>query len=136
MFASTFLITIIGAWITDKIVEPRLGEYTGPRLEVDSNSQLTTGEKKGLRVSAVSIIIFVGVILFMVLPENAIFKLNAKEIEAFVAANHRQPGTMELLKPFFSESIVFVLMLAFSFLVYSMEFLLELLNHTKMLLKL
>ena len=36
----------------------------------------------------------------MVLPENAIFKLNAKEIEAFVAANHRQPGTMELLKPF------------------------------------
>lgn len=113
MFASTFLITIIGAWITDKIVEPRLGEYTGPRLEVDSNSQLTTGEKKGLRVSAVSIIIFVGVILFMVLPENAIFKLNAKEIEAFVAANHRQPGTMELLKPFFSESIVFVLMLAF-----------------------
>lgn len=48
MFASTFLITIIGAWITDKIVEPRLGEYTGPRLEVDSNSQLTTGEKKGL----------------------------------------------------------------------------------------
>ena len=36
-----------------------------------------------------------------------------KEIAEFVKANHRQPGTMELLKPFFGQSIVFVLMLAF-----------------------
>lgn len=113
MFASTFLITIIGAWLTDKVVEPRLGEYTGPKLEVDANSELTAQERKGLRVSLLSIIIFVVVILFMVLPENAIFKLTEKEIAEFVKANHRQPGTMELLKPFFGQSIVFVLMLAF-----------------------
>lgn len=113
MFASTFLITIIGAWITDKVIEPRLGEYTGPRIEVDSHSKLTDKERKGLIISFLSILAFVIVILFMILPENAIFKLTVEEVEAFVKANNRQPGTMELLKPFFSHSIVFVLMLAF-----------------------
>ena len=49
----------------------------------------------------------------MIIPEDAVFKLSAKEIQAFIAENHREPGTMELLKPFFSDSIVFVLMLAF-----------------------
>lgn len=113
MFVSTFLITIIGAWITDKVIEPRLGEYTGPKLEVDTNSALTSEEKEGLIVAFISIIVFIIVMLFMILPENAIFKLTAEEIEKFVEVNHRQPGTMELLKPFFSHSIVFVLMLAF-----------------------
>lgn len=113
MFASTFLITIAGAWLTDKVVEPRLGEYTGPKLEIDASAELTPEEKRGLFLSLVSIIVFIGVMLLMILPEHAIFKLTPKEVEAFVAANHRQPGTMELLKPFFSQSIVFVLMLAF-----------------------
>jgi aminobenzoyl-glutamate transport protein len=49
----------------------------------------------------------------LVLPTNAVLKWNAKEIADFVAKNGRQPGTMEILKPFFSESIVFLLMLSF-----------------------
>ncbi|WP_270749396.1 AbgT family transporter [Fusobacterium hominis] len=113
MFASTFLITIIGAWLTDKVVEPRLGEYTGPKLEVDSDAELTKQERRGLFLSLISVIIFVVVVVFMIIPEDAVFKLSAKEIQAFIAENHREPGTMELLKPFFSDSIVFVLMLAF-----------------------
>lgn len=113
MFVSTFLITIVGAWLTDKVIEPRLKEYKGPKLEIDEKTELTKEEKKGIRVAFVSIVIFIVLILLMILPENAIFKLTPKEVEAFVAANHRQPGTMELLKPFFSQSIVFVLMLAF-----------------------
>lgn len=91
MFASTILITVIGAWITDKVVEPRLGEYTGPKLEIGINSQLNENEKKGLTMALISIIIFIAVLLLMILPENAIFKLNAKEVDEFVSANNRNP---------------------------------------------
>ncbi len=111
MFASTFLITIIGAWLTDKVVEPRLGEYTGPKLEVDANSELTAQERKGLRVSLLSIIIFVVVILFMVLPENAIFKLTEKEIAEFVSeltAQERKGLRVSLLS-----IIIFVVVILF-----------------------
>lgn len=113
MFASTFLITIIGAWITDKIIEPRLGEYTGPKLEIDTSTQLSDKEKKGLFIAFLSIMAFIVVMLFMILPENAIFKLTAEEVQDFILKNNREPGTMELLRPFFSHSIVFVLMMAF-----------------------
>lgn len=113
MAASTFLITIIGAIITDKVVEPRLGQYKGPQLEIDTNSELTQDERKGLRYAGISTLIFIACILLMTIPENAILKLNAQEIQNFVATNHREPEMMELLKPFFSQSIVFILMLFF-----------------------
>ena len=44
MAASTFLITILGTFVTEKIVEPRLGEYKG-EIKVDHN-ELTNQEKK------------------------------------------------------------------------------------------
>lgn len=113
MAASTFLITIVGAIITDKLVEPRLGEYKGPKLEIDTNSELTADEKKGLKFSMLSLVGFVVVILLMTIPENAVLKLNAQEVQKFVEVNHRQPEMMELLKPFFGDSIVFILMLFF-----------------------
>ncbi|MBC2855586.1 AbgT family transporter [Cetobacterium sp. 2A] len=113
MFASTFLITIVGAYLTDKIVEPRLGAYTGPKLEVDLNSQMNQNERFGLRVTGVVTVMFICLVLAMVLPDNAILKLTEAEVAKFVADNNRQPGTMELLKPFFGDSIVFILMLSF-----------------------
>ncbi len=113
MLASTVLITVAGGLITDKIVEPRLGEYRGPKLDIDSNSKLTDLEKKGMKASSMATLAFIGLILLMVLPENAILKWTPQEIEAFKLANGRVPGTMEILKPFFSQSIVFVLMMFF-----------------------
>lgn len=113
MAASTFLIMVIGAFVTDKIVEPRLGKYDGPKIDIDSNASLTSDEKKGMRYATISIIALIGLVLLLILPEVAPLKLNAKEIAAFVAKNGRQPGTMEILKPFISDSIVFILMLLF-----------------------
>lgn len=113
MFVSTFLITILGAWLTDKVVEPRLGVYDGPKGDIDLDHQLSFEEKKGLRYSLYTLIIFVVIILAMVLPENAIFKLTPEEVAKFVAKNGREPQTMEILKPFFSEAIVYILMLIF-----------------------
>ncbi len=113
MFASTFLITFIGSWITDKIVEPRLGDYKGPKIEIDLSSQMSEEEKKGLKAAGIATIGFIAIILLMVLPENAILRLTPDEIAAFTAKNNRVPGTMEVLKPFFGDSIVYILMLAF-----------------------
>ena len=49
MFVSTFLITLLGAWVTERVVEPRLGEYTGNE-KAEEVKPLSAPEKKGLAV--------------------------------------------------------------------------------------
>lgn len=75
MMASTFLITGLGWFVTEKIVEPRLGEYKG--TGTDELAALTDSEKKGLRASLIATIIFVAVIVLMCLPnpDNKYFYL-------------------------------------------------------------
>lgn len=56
MFASTFLVTGLGTWVTARIVEPRLGKYNPSRADKDieanpSMSRLTPLERKGLRAA-------------------------------------------------------------------------------------
>ena len=74
MAASTILITIMGTFITEKIIEPRLGEYKG-EVVVDHN-ELTAQERKALRWAGVSVLIFCAIIAFLILPENAILKID------------------------------------------------------------
>ncbi|MUV06019.1 AbgT family transporter [Planococcaceae bacterium Storch 2/2-2] len=52
---SVFVLTLVGAWVTEKIVEPRLGEYTGEYRE--KMEALTSTEKKGLLWAFVSVIV-------------------------------------------------------------------------------
>ena len=50
MIASTFLITLLGTLVTDKIVEPRLGKYHGDLPEfTDDSAQLTHRQRRALR---------------------------------------------------------------------------------------
>ena len=72
MIASTFIITILGTLITEKIVEPRLGVYKGSE-KVDFHD-LSAGEKKGLAASLISLLIFVAAILVMVVPQGGILR--------------------------------------------------------------
>lgn len=74
MFVSTFLLTIIGTYITDKIIEPRLGKYTGE--EVADTNDLTDIERKGLRAAGITVLVFIAIILALILPENAILKID------------------------------------------------------------
>lgn len=74
MAVSTFIITALGAFVVDKIVEPRLGKYTG-EYKGDMN-ELTDLEKKGLLSAGISIIIFVGIMLYLTVPANAILRVN------------------------------------------------------------
>ena len=72
MIASTFLITILGTWITEKIVEPRLGEYKG-NAKVDLHG-LTASEKKGLAAAGIALLIFIIAIGALVVPANGILR--------------------------------------------------------------
>ena len=57
MFASTFVVTAIGTFVTDKIVEPRLGKYEGA-IEGESNN-LTAAEKRGLKFAGIAALIYI-----------------------------------------------------------------------------
>ncbi|MBR7797489.1 AbgT family transporter [Agaribacter marinus] len=69
IIVSVFVLTIIGTWVTERVVEPRLGEYKGEYRE--KIEKLTSIEKKGLIWSVVSIIIAVILTALLIVPEGA-----------------------------------------------------------------
>jgi aminobenzoyl-glutamate transport protein len=73
MFVSTFMITAVGTWITEKIVEPRLGKYAGPAERV-SLEQLTAQEKRGLIGALVGLLVVIAVLALAVIPDGAILR--------------------------------------------------------------
>lgn len=73
MFASTFVVVVIGTWVTEKIVEPRLGKYEGSAEKVPIE-QLTEAEKKGFKWAGVSVIATIAMLAMTVIPENGIFR--------------------------------------------------------------
>ncbi|RPF52175.1 AbgT family transporter [Aquisalibacillus elongatus] len=78
IIASVFLLTIVGAWITEKVVEPRLGEYKGDYRE-DLNG-LDSTEKKGLIWAAVSLVVSSILISLLIVPTNAPLRGDEGEI--------------------------------------------------------
>ena len=82
LVASTFLITILGTIITDKVVEPRLGKYTGT-VDGDNDASLTTvtaQQRKGLRNAGISALVFVLIIVAMCIPSDSFFRNAAGEL--------------------------------------------------------
>ena len=73
MFVSTFLITILGTIVTDKIVEPRLGKYTGD-VEPEAITKLTPVERKGLRNTGIATLIWLVLILIAIVPDNGFLR--------------------------------------------------------------
>jgi aminobenzoyl-glutamate transport protein len=98
MVASAIMITFVGTWITEKIVEPRLGKYMGTEkpLEIE---QITPLEKKGLRWAGIGTLVFIALMAWTIIPENGLL---------------RDPETGGVLRsPFFSGIVVGLLLLFF-----------------------
>lgn len=95
MFASTFVITAIGTFVTDKIVEPRLGKYEGA-IEGESND-LTAAEKRGLKFAGIAALIYIALILIAVVPTNGLLR----------------SATGGFLSSPFMSGIIFIMMLLF-----------------------
>ena len=69
MLASTVLITVLGTYITEKIVAPRFPEYKGD-VTADDMHALSERERRGLRWAFTSIIILAALVLLGLIPEN------------------------------------------------------------------
>ncbi|BFU60536.1 MULTISPECIES: AbgT family transporter [Rodentibacter] len=79
MFVSTFLVSILGYLVTEKIVEPQLGKYD-PKDADDSSilknkvEKLTPNEKKGLMWAGIAMLIFSSLLAWTVVPEDGILR--------------------------------------------------------------
>ncbi|MBQ8803948.1 MAG: AbgT family transporter [Tyzzerella sp.] len=76
LFVSTFLITILGTFVTDKIVEPRLGVFSGDVLdeEDDSLRVVTDLERKGLRNAGIVALLYVAIIVIACIPADSFMR--------------------------------------------------------------
>lgn len=82
MIASVFLLTIVGTIITDKIIEPRLGKYTGDVKVDSSETGISAIEKKGLWASLISLLITSGLLALLVAPSWGPLRGEGSFIEA------------------------------------------------------
>jgi len=96
MFVSTFAITAAGTWITERIVVPRLGEYTGDEKRGEIGA-LSAAERRGLWYTLAALVVMTAIILAGTVPSNGFL---------------RDPETGSLLRSPFLQGIV-----AFIFLI-------------------
>jgi aminobenzoyl-glutamate transport protein len=75
MIVSTFLISFLGTWVTEKIVAPRFGKYQ-PEGEEENITleRLTKKEKKGLLYSGLTFMVFLVLILWGAIPEDGVMR--------------------------------------------------------------
>jgi len=73
MAVSTFLITFIGWFVTEKIVEPRLGAYTG-EAKADKVTQLNPQERRGLLYALITGLLITGIVLWGLIPAEGFLR--------------------------------------------------------------
>ncbi len=96
MFVSTFVITIVGALVTDRLVEPRLSPYA-PDGE-QAVSDISADEKRGMRFAGWSLLAYIAVMAILVAPPGALL---------------RNPQTGGVMQSPFMSGIIFFMMLLF-----------------------
>jgi aminobenzoyl-glutamate transport protein len=104
MAALVPLLTIAGTFVTDRIVEPRLGTYQGGGDAPErDHAPVSNTERRGLRVAAVVAIATAIGIALLVVPEGAVLR-----------APDDQPLLVQRIAPFLNSMVA--LMLFFFFL--------------------
>jgi aminobenzoyl-glutamate transport protein len=73
MVVSTFFIAFTGTFVTNRLVEPRLGKYTGDE-EVPSIEKLSKNEKRGLRYTLITFAIITAIILIGMFRANGFLR--------------------------------------------------------------
>lgn len=96
MVASALLIVVLGTWVTERFVEPRLGAYTGTE-QAPPIEELTPIEKKGLLAAGVTLLLTAILFVLAVVPSWGVL---------------RTPGADVLHSAFF-RGLIAVIMLVF-----------------------
>ncbi len=92
MVASTVIIAFAGTFVTERIVEPRLGKYSGEVSEDETKvERLSKKEKKGLLMATLTFVGILIITLIGLIPEDGFFRgadggfLSSPLIEGVVA---------------------------------------------------
>src|SRR5690554_3623406 len=92
MVASTFVVAFAGTFVTEKIVEPRLGKYTGDEAGNETLiEKLSPIERKGLLMAGLAFMVILIVALAGIIPDNGFLRaddgslLNSPLIRGVVA---------------------------------------------------
>lgn len=97
MAVSTFLISALGTFVTERIVEPRLGAFGGSAEGETLGSALAGAERRGLLWAAVAAAALVALVLWGTVPEAGVL---------------RDPKTHSILRSPFMSGIVPLIFLA------------------------
>jgi aminobenzoyl-glutamate transport protein len=93
MVVSTFFVAAVGTWVTEKVVEPRLGTYDGDE-KPETIDRLNASERRGLWWALGASVLFVLVLLLGTVPADGFL---------------RNPETGGLLRsPFLSGIVAFI----------------------------
>lgn len=98
MFVSTPLLTLLGTWVTDRFVEPRLGTWgadapAGP-------IRVTSDERRGLFAASIALLVTLGAFLALVVPSSAPLRTSGATF-------------LEQIRPFLDSMVVLVLIVFF-----------------------
>ena len=81
MFMSTFLITALGWWVTEKLVAPRIEANGGAEIDGDGGDDaeeavkpLAPEEKRGLKFAFVALVLLTALILWGLLPADGFLR--------------------------------------------------------------
>jgi aminobenzoyl-glutamate transport protein len=83
MIVSTVVITLVGTFVTVKVVEPRLGPWKSEETTDEGLNNLSEAERKGLFWTMAYLVIFISALIFMTVPENAVFRNETGELKPF-----------------------------------------------------
>jgi len=97
MVVSTFLITAVGGFVTERIVEPRLGAYRGEGAAPARLERLTRDEKRGMAWALAATLALAAILLWGTVPAGGFL---------------RNPDTGELFHSPFMSGIVAIIFLA------------------------
>ncbi|MDN6194174.1 MAG: AbgT family transporter [Alkalibacterium sp.] len=95
MIVSTFVLTIVGAFVTERIVEPRLGEYNGSYKPDDE--PITATENKGMRNALIALLVFLGIMAFLMIPENGVLRTLNEETGNMTLDNFLRNGLLFMI---------------------------------------
>lgn len=75
MVASTFVIAVLGTWVTERIVAPRLGPYEGEATDSSDHLQpLETAQKRGLAWAFAVAVLLAAVVAWGLVPTNGFLR--------------------------------------------------------------
>ncbi len=84
MAASVPVIGLVGTWVTEKIVMPRLGQYKPEGdLVIEEEKPITLQEKKALRYAGVAILVVLGLIALATVPSDGLLRGEGGSMKPF-----------------------------------------------------